>query len=408
MINNSLLVLSLSGLALGIVACFLLLFSNKNGKDVNRLLAVAFICMIAIQLATFLFVWNIDLYAYIYRFPSPLFYLLLPVSYLYIRKIVNDETHLKKRDSLHFLLPVCYFIEIFPVYFSSYAYRRSMVAEIVKKPYRLIDLNEGLLPSFYNTTLLSLQAVAYIILIVMLLTKAVHLRNNGLDPGKADTVGWVKTFTFLLGINFLPMLCFFLCPASLLNDALQFILIILTISFLGITLYLFTKPGILYGLSQPAMNFQKARPILSASKAHFKMEESYSPVGSVLDKVEKKLEFSNLERYKPLLETYMQLNKPFLKQGYSINALSNETGIPQHHLSSMINRVYEMRFNEYLNRLRIDYISENFKNPEWEKLTLEGIAKQAGFTSRTTFFNTIKKITGLSPSEYVAQIKQKN
>jgi AraC-like DNA-binding protein len=101
------------------------------------------------------------------------------------------------------------------------------------------------------------------------------------------------------------------------------------------------------------------------------------------------------------------LNKPFLKQGYSINALSNETGIPQHHLSSMINRVYEMRFNEYLNRLRIDYISENFKNPEWEKLTLEGIAKQAGFTSRTTFFNTIKKITGLSPSEYVAQIKQK-
>jgi AraC-like DNA-binding protein len=405
MINNALLVLSLSGLSLGLMAFFLLLFSNKNGKHVNRLLAVAFICMIAIQLTTFLFVWNIDLYAYIYRFPSPLLYLLLPVSYLYIRKIVNDETHLKKRDSIHFLLPVFYFIEIFPVYFSSYAYRRNIVGEIVKKPYRLIDLNEGLLPSLYNTALLSLQAVAYIILIVMLLRKARHHRQSGLN---AVTLGWIKTFTFLLGINFLPMLCFFLCPASLLNNALQFILVILTISFLSITLYLFTKPAILYGFSQPAMNFKEASPILSDSNSNFRMEESYSPVAPACGKVEKKQEFSNLERYKPLLESYMQSNKPFLKQGYSINALSNETGIPQHHLSSMINRVYEMRFNEYLNRLRIDYISENFKNPEWEKLTLEGIAKQAGFTSRTTFFNTIKKITGLSPSEYVAQIKQKN
>jgi hypothetical protein len=273
MINNALLVLSLSGLSLGLMAFFLLLFSNKNGKHVNRLLAVAFICMIAIQLATFLFVWNIDLYAYIYRFPSPLLYLLLPVSYLYIRKIVNDETHLKKRDSIHFLLPVFYFIEIFPVYFSSYAYRRNIVDEIVKKPYRFIDLNEGLLPSLYNTALLSLQAVAYIILIVMLLRKARHHRQSGLNAGKADTLGWIKTFTFLLGINFLPMLCFFLCPASLLNNALQFILVILTISFLSITLYLFTKPAILYGFSQLPMNFKEASPILSDSNAHFRMEK---------------------------------------------------------------------------------------------------------------------------------------
>ena len=97
--------------------------------------------------------------------------------------------------------------------------------------------------------------------------------------------------------------------------------------------------------------------------------------------------------------------RPFLRQGYSIIDLSNETGIPQHHLSALLNRVYEMRFNDYLNRKRINYIIENFGDPEWEVLTLEGIAKQAGFTSPTTFFNSIKKLTGLSPSEFIAQIK---
>ncbi|HET7897389.1 MAG TPA: helix-turn-helix domain-containing protein, partial [Flavisolibacter sp.] len=122
---------------------------------------------------------------------------------------------------------------------------------------------------------------------------------------------------------------------------------------------------------------------------------------------QKRFEVSNLEQYKPVLERYMATEKPFLKQGYTINELSRDTGIPQHYLSALLNRLYEMRFNEYLNRLRINYISENLTNPEWEKLTLEGIAKQAGFTSRTTFFNTIKKTTGLSPSEFIEQIKIK-
>ena len=117
-------------------------------------------------------------------------------------------------------------------------------------------------------------------------------------------------------------------------------------------------------------------------------------------------EFSNLEAYKPVLDAYMASAKPFLKQKYSINDLSKDTGIPQHHLSALLNRIYKMRFNEYLNGLRINYIIENFENPAWDKLTLEGIAKQVGFTSRTTFFYTIKKITGESPSEFMAKIKE--
>lgn len=406
MINNILLVLSLSGSALGVVVCCLLLFQNKKCKHTNRLLATTFFCIITILLVTFLFVWNIDVYAYIYRFPSPLVYLLLPVSYLYIRTVVNSETHLNRRDVIHFLLPLFYFIEILPHYFSSYAYRRNLVRELVSHPYKFIDLKEGVLPSLYHIVLLTLQAVVYIILIVLLLRKANRLKHY-LYADKANSLRWVKTLTFLIGVNFLPMLCFFLCPPSLLNNALQFILVVLTLSFLSISVYLFTKPEILYGISNPTIAFPDTKPVLSVSNGYdFEIDEDQLPANNACEMTEKKWEFSNLERYRPLLENYMQSEKPFLKQGYSINALSKETGIPQHHLSAMINRVYEMRFNEYLNRLRIDYISENFKNPEWENLTLEGIAKQAGFTSRTTFFNTIKKITGLSPSEYIAQIKQ--
>ena len=44
----------------------------------------------------------------------------------------------------------------------------------------------------------------------------------------------------------------------------------------------------------------------------------------------------------------------------------------------------------------------------WQQLTLEGIAKLAGFNSRTTFFNAIKKATGLTPSEFMSEISKED
>ena len=65
-----------------------------------------------------------------------------------------------------------------------------------------------------------------------------------------------------------------------------------------------------------------------------------------------------------------------------------------------------MRFTDYINGLRICYIKQHVSNKEWEKLTLEGIAKHAGFSSRTTFFNAIKKTAGITPSAFLAGLKK--
>ena len=42
--------------------------------------------------------------------------------------------------------------------------------------------------------------------------------------------------------------------------------------------------------------------------------------------------------------------------------------------------------------------------PEWRQLTLEGLALEAGFSNRTTFFRAFTKLTGCTPSEYMAQV----
>ena len=59
-----------------------------------------------------------------------------------------------------------------------------------------------------------------------------------------------------------------------------------------------------------------------------------------------------------------------------------------------------MNFNQLLNEKRIEVALRNLENSKWEHLTLEGVALEVGFKSRTTFNKAFKTKTGCTPSKY--------
>jgi AraC-like DNA-binding protein len=95
--------------------------------------------------------------------------------------------------------------------------------------------------------------------------------------------------------------------------------------------------------------------------------------------------------------------QPFLRKGYSIKEMASDLEIPQHQVSMVINHEYGMNFNDFVNRHRIDYIKAKLTQPDWRQLTLEGIALEAGFSNRTTFFRAFTKLTGTTPTAYLEQ-----
>ena len=56
---------------------------------------------------------------------------------------------------------------------------------------------------------------------------------------------------------------------------------------------------------------------------------------------------------------------------------------------------------------RVQDSIELIKTGYLDKKTTESIATKVGFTSYTTFFNSFKSITGLSPNEYCMKAKNK-
>ena len=81
--------------------------------------------------------------------------------------------------------------------------------------------------------------------------------------------------------------------------------------------------------------------------------------------------------------------------------MSADTDIPVHHLSYYFNEHLNINFNTWKNDHKINFVIELIEKGNYELLTLDALAKQAGFGSRTTFFNAFKQKTGLTPSEFL-------
>jgi AraC-like DNA-binding protein len=74
-------------------------------------------------------------------------------------------------------------------------------------------------------------------------------------------------------------------------------------------------------------------------------------------------------------------------------------------VSKAINQGFGLNFNDFVNQYRIDAVKKAFESGEHKKSTLLGIAFDCGFNSKATFNRAFKKHTGISPKDYLSQMK---
>jgi AraC-like DNA-binding protein len=118
--------------------------------------------------------------------------------------------------------------------------------------------------------------------------------------------------------------------------------------------------------------------------------------------------FSGTEHdLKARIDTFIDGDMPFLRPGFTLTDMANETGVPRHVLSHFINKEYGMNFNSLINGFRVGYLkSIPGQDPDWRRLTLEALGRKAGFNSRNTLIKAFKKCTGECPSEFFARASQ--
>jgi putative ABC transport system permease protein len=120
---------------------------------------------------------------------------------------------------------------------------------------------------------------------------------------------------------------------------------------------------------------------------------------------------------KPPLPAEMKQRGVWLKQAVkaglyyqdpelSLSSLAEKLELGPHELSRIINTVLKKSFNDFINEYRVRDVVKKMKDPAYDRLTLLGIAFDAGFNSKATFIRAFKQLIGKNPAEYKRELEK--
>jgi YesN/AraC family two-component response regulator len=100
------------------------------------------------------------------------------------------------------------------------------------------------------------------------------------------------------------------------------------------------------------------------------------------------------------LHLLMNNQKPYINPGLTLVELASMLGTNTAYLSQCINQTMKCNFHDYINSLRIKQACRIFQSETVRNLSIDQVADQVGFTSRSTFYFAFKKFTGITPAFY--------
>lgn len=93
----------------------------------------------------------------------------------------------------------------------------------------------------------------------------------------------------------------------------------------------------------------------------------------------------------------------FRDQDMSLSKLASHLNTNTNYLSRIINQRYNKNFNNYINELRINYITKKItENPSYRNYKISFLAEDSGFVSHSAFSTKFKEVTGISPSQFLS------
>jgi len=104
---------------------------------------------------------------------------------------------------------------------------------------------------------------------------------------------------------------------------------------------------------------------------------------------------------------YLMLHKKLYKEpGMTLESMAEILNSNRTYLSGMINSHYRTTFSTLINRYRIGEARHLLIDPEYKLYTIEAIAKEVGFSSKSSFNEAFKRETGLTPSYFQRNAKR--
>ncbi|WP_103070375.1 helix-turn-helix domain-containing protein [Aquimarina sediminis] len=347
-----------------LVGSFIILVVLKSTslKQSRYYLAIALLGLIQHLFTYLLFTTKlIWLWPHMLGVGYPLLYLIGPSFYLFVKSYGDSSFRLKAIDSFHILPFLTILVLLFPKYLGSIEEKR----EIIQYYYDILP-GEGVqfsewLQASLHLMLLFIYSVASLVFIYK------KDKNNGV---------LLKRFGLLLVI--LAFIEILLQTGFLLTGVSAITTEIILSGFMSITVLL---------LGFWIVDIKQVLPMLEGKKY------KTSPLSeSQLQEIERQVHgfFSDDEKY--------------LIPNLKIADMAKMIDIPSHHISQVLGEKMNSNFYDIVNQYRIGKAKEMLESGALQKISVQAIGEECGFSSKTSFYRAFKKITTMTPTQYVQKV----
>lgn len=374
-----------------VITCFLLLIliTKKNKTTADKILAT-WLLVTGIHLAFFyIFINNIILqWPLLLGIQIPLPLLHGPFLFLYTAALTNQLSS-RKWVWLHFVPVAMAYLLMLPFF----------LLPDSKKIW--VFKNEG--AGYEQTT-----AIIFIAILLSGLLYAIwsfkklqqHRKNinNQFSNTEKITLNWLQYLVAGISIIWITVWVG--------EDTLIYTVVVLYVIFIG---YFGIKQVGIFTYRQPqemTLSIQPMPDVTTSQEPITEVVAAANEPGTIAEKIKYQksaLSPGQMQAIHQQLSRLMQQEKLYKNPELTLAEVSQQLQVHPNILSQVINSAEQKSFFDYVNQLRVEEFKQLSAQPNSQQYTLLSLAFECGFNSKTAFNRNFKKVTGLSPSDYIKQ-----
>jgi AraC-like DNA-binding protein len=308
--------------------------------------------------------------------------IIIPLFYLYFENLSNSNKAIEKKELLHFIFPISFFLFVLNLDFFKINNEDTM---------------------YILSAIFFLYIVYYIFLCYKVLNQNIWLKNETIKVVKRQSVLNSKWAYFLffaivfIAVRLLGSLFFELNFGKSIKGSS--FLWISALIWLMVLFKIIVSPEILYGYDVLHKKIDENRNENLVLNSIWNINPKIQINNVQHLQLKEKID-ANILTYIEEIEKISLIDKIFRDPTTTMADLANKLNAPKSHITYLFKYHSTISFSEYKKAIRIQDAIKLIKEDFLKENTLDYLSKKVGFPSYNTFFTSFKEVLGASPLEY--------
>jgi len=306
-----------------------------------------------------------------------------PLLLLYVKSLYLPSANLLRRNILHFLPSILFMI------FVSFPSLRIIMEKEYLFQYISFIMEEG-------SAIVEISQILFLGTYCILAYRELRKSKEKIKEkySQINEVSLKLISVLLLGLIAVCLIGFSTSIYELIFTDLQFVLGNITIAAVSILIMYLAYNG----LRQPKILLPD-HVWKTKVNANFENPDQRDS-GKTSSHQKSILDDAELSDIKKKLDDILDQQMIYKDQALSLGTLSSQMEVSQRKLSIYLNKHLQCTFFEFINMKRVEEVKRMIDSGKYKHFTLLAIGLDAGFNSKTSFYRTFKKLTGIAPSQY--------